>query len=60
MGFWEIITIVIAIAVVMLIIWLRKEEKKDSLGTDNSLYIIFTAASEIKRDFLPEEYELIV
>lgn len=56
MGFWEIITIVIAIAVVMLIIWLRKEEKKDSLGTDNSLDIISTAASEIKRDF-PEEYE---
>ena len=57
MGFWEIITIVIAIAVVMLIIWLRKEEKKDSLGTDNSLDIISMAASEIKRDFLPEEYE---
>lgn len=57
MGFWEIITIVIAIAVVMLIIWLRKEEKKNSLGIDNSLDIISTAASEIKRDFLPEEYE---
>ena len=57
MGFWKIITIVIAIAVVMLIIWLRKEEKKNSLGRDNSLDIISTAVSEIKRDFLPEEYE---